>query len=263
MLHQRHPWIGSVASIVFSIAGGAAGAAEYSVGIGAGFAPDYEGSDDYEAVPTWLLSASDLYHPDTHITLAGPVLRSNFVPHPQFRAGLVGQRLDDRDDVDDDAVDELGSTDTALLLGATVGWDFFAGQPLSLTAAIDLRYDVANGNGYLVTPRLTYANAWPESRFSIGAELFGNWASDDYMSEQFGVAADEAARAGLDAHDADADFKDAGLRLSVDYRFVENVSGTLLGAYSRILGDAADSPIVDDRGDKNQFFVGALVNYHF
>lgn len=263
MFHQRRPWIVSVASIVLAIAGGAAGAAEYSLGIGAGFAPDYEGSDDYETVPTWLLSASNLYHPDAYVTLAGPVLRSNFVPHPQFRAGLAAQWVDDRDDVDDDAVEELGGTDTALLLGATVGWDFLANQPVSLTAAADIRYDVAHGNGYLVTPRLTYANVWPESRFSVAAELFGNWASDDYMSEQFGIDADEAARAGLDAHDADAGFKDAGIRLSVDYRFVDNVSGTLLGSYSRILGDAADSPIVDDRGDENQFFVGTLVSYHF
>lgn len=263
MLHQRYSWAGSLAAIMLLTAAGEAGAAEYTVGLGAGFAPDYEGSDDYEAVPAWLLSASDLYHPETYVSLAGPVLRSNLVPHPQFRAGLVGQWIDDRDDVEDDTVEDLGGTDTALLLGATVGWDFFAERPLSLTAAVDMRYDVGNGNGYLITPRLTYSNVWSDSRFSASAELFGNWASDEYMSEQFEVDAGAAARTGLDVHDADADFKDVGLRLSIDYRFVENVSATLLGAYSRMLGDAADSPIVDDRGDENQFFAGATVNYHF
>jgi outer membrane scaffolding protein for murein synthesis (MipA/OmpV family) len=37
----------------------------------------------------------------------------------------------------------------------------------------------------------------------------------------------------------------------------------VLGTYARLLGDAEDSPIVDDVGDANQFFGGALINYRF
>jgi MipA family protein len=36
-----------------------------------------------------------------------------------------------------------------------------------------------------------------------------------------------------------------------------------LGTYARLLNDAKDSPIVDDVGDANQFFAGALINYQF
>lgn len=263
MFHRWHSWTGPLASLMVVAAAGGVGAAEYTVGLGAGFAPDYEGSDDYEAVPTWRLSVSNLYHPDTHLTLSGPTLRSNLVPHPRLRAGLFGRWVGERDDVEDAAVDALDSTDTALLLGGTVGWDFVAGRPLSLTAAVDMGYDVAHGNGYLITPRLTYSNAWPDTRFSAAAELFTTWASDEYLSEQFGIDAGEAARTGLDAHDPDASFKDVGMRLSIDYRFLDNMSATLLGAYAHLLGDAADSPVVEDRGDENQFFVGATVNYRF
>ena len=34
-------------------------AVEWSLSAGAGIAPDYEGSDDYEAVPLWNLLAKD------------------------------------------------------------------------------------------------------------------------------------------------------------------------------------------------------------
>jgi outer membrane scaffolding protein for murein synthesis (MipA/OmpV family) len=43
-----------------------AAAADCTVGIGAGAAPDYDGSDDHRPVPAWLILADDLYHPDTY-----------------------------------------------------------------------------------------------------------------------------------------------------------------------------------------------------
>ena len=33
--------------------------------------------------------------------------------------------------------------------------------------------------------------------------------------------------------------------------------------YTRLLGDAADSPVVDDEGSENQFMGGILVTYTF
>jgi MipA family protein len=38
---------------------------------------------------------------------------------------------------------------------------------------------------------------------------------------------------------------------------------TAVGTYARLLSDAADSPLVDDVGDADQFFGGALINYRF
>ena len=239
---------------------GPAAAADFTVGIGVGAAPDYEGSDDYQGVPTWLISADDLYHPDTHVTLAGPILRSNFVPHPNLRAGLSGQYIPERDDVEDDDVDEMESVDAAFLLGGIFGWDFFSSPEIEFAALLDLRYDVASDNGYLITPRLSYANRL-SNRVSIGGELFSNYASEDYMDEYFGVSAADAARSGLDTFDADAGFKDVGLTASVNYRFAEKWSVSLLGGYARLLGDASDSPVVDDRGDANQLFLGFTLNY--
>jgi outer membrane protein len=50
---------------------------------------------------------------------------------------------------------------------------------------------------------------------------------------------------------------------TLSYRFTEAWSLTGLAAYSRLFSQAADSPIVDDEGNENQFLAGLLVNYSF
>jgi outer membrane protein len=256
-------WASGLLAATVLTAGVPALAADFTIGLGGGIAPDYEGSDEYEAVPNWLFSADDLYHPDTYFRVAGPTLRSNFVPDPHFRAGLNGLWVPERDDVENNQVDDLDSTDTALLLGPSIGWDFLAEPTRSLTTSIDLLYDVANSNGFLVTPKLSYFDALPQSRFSYGAELSTTWASDDYMSEQFGINANNAAKSGLDQYSADESFKDVSVGVNGNYRFTDKWSASLALQYKRMVGDAEDSPIVDDAGDANQFIAAATINFKF
>ena len=40
-------------------------AIDWTIGAGVGVTPDYEGSEDYEPVPLWNLTARDLYDPNT------------------------------------------------------------------------------------------------------------------------------------------------------------------------------------------------------
>ena len=49
----------------------------------------------------------------------------------------------------------------------------------------------------------------------------------------------------------------------MSWSLIESWSPTGIAGYTRMLGDAADSPIVDDAGDANQFRAGVLVNYTF
>jgi outer membrane scaffolding protein for murein synthesis (MipA/OmpV family) len=50
---------------------------------------------------------------------------------------------------------------------------------------------------------------------------------------------------------------------SLTYQFAGNWSATGLVRYTRLLGDAEDSPVTDDAGDENQVFSGLLINYTF
>jgi outer membrane protein len=83
------------------------------------------------------------------------------------------------------------------------------------------------------------------------------------MNTYFSVDSGDAARSGLKEYDADSGFKDVALDLSADYNIYENWSVTGLFQYTRLVGDAEDSPVVDDEGDENQFFAGFLVKYSF
>ena len=234
----------------------------FTLGAGAGAAPDYEGSDDYELVPLWNLRAANLYHPKTFVQVVGPRLRSNFLPSDQWRLGLAGQFIKERDDVDNDQVDDLEKVDPSVMLGAVGGYDFLADPQQDLVLEVEARQDVANDNGFLATVRGIYGGRLTES-WRFDASVGSTWASEDYMSSYFGIDAADAARSGLDQFSADEGFKDVSFGGALTYRLFERWSVSGLASYTRLLGDAADSPVVDDVGNENQFFAGALVNYRF
>ena len=234
----------------------------FTLGAGAGAAPDYEGSDDYELVPLWNLRVANLYHPKTFVQVIGPRLRSNFLPSDHWRLGLAGQFIKERDDVENDQVDDLEKVDSSLMLGVVGGYDFLADPQQDLALEVEARQDVANDNGFLATVRGIYGSRLTE-RWRFDGSVGSTWASEDYMSSYFGIDAADAARSGLDQFSADEGFKDISVAGALTYRLFERWSVSALANYTRLLEDAEDSPVVDDAGDENQFFAGALVNYRF
>jgi MipA family protein len=234
----------------------------FTLGAGAGAAPDYEGSDDYELVPLWNLRVGNLYHPKTFVQVIGPRLRSNFLPSDHWRLGLAGQFIKERDDVENDQVDALEKVDPSLMLGVVGGYDFLADPQHDLALEVEARQDVANDNGFLATVRGVYGGRLTES-WRFDTSVGSTWASEDYMSSYFGIDAADAARSGLDQFSADEGFKDLSFGGALTYQLFERLSVSALANYTRLIDDAADSPVVEDAGDENQFFGGALVNYRF
>ena len=234
----------------------------FALGAGLGVAPDYEGSDNYELVPLWNLLAANLYHPKTYVQLLGPRLRSNFLPDDHWRLGLAGQFIRKRDDVENNRVDDLESVDASVMLGVMGGYDFLADPQEDLVLELEARQDVANDNGFLATVRAVYGGRLSSS-WRLDASVGSTWASEDYMSSYFGIDAADAARSGLDQFNADEGFKDVSVGGALTYSFFERWSVAVLGSYTRLIGDAEDSPVVDDVGDANQLFGGALINYRF
>ena len=87
-----------------------------------------------------------------------------------------------------------------------------------------------------------------------------DWADDDYIGGFFGVDAVQSTRSGLPQYVVGAGFKSVNLELGV-LHFV-NKSWTVQGlaGYSKLIGDAKDSPIVKD--DDYAYF-GGFVAYNF
>ncbi|MEO1017922.1 MAG: MipA/OmpV family protein [Pseudomonadota bacterium] len=233
-----------------------------TIALGAGITPDYEGSEDYEAVPLWLVRYDDLYHPDTYAQLFATTFKSNLLPNKNWRIGPTIEYVGERDDVDNNRVDDLSDASASLLVGGLFGYEEIIEGFGLVGVELDARFDAINNNGYLITPKAIYKAPIAPKLF-VDAGIGATYASGDYMSNYFGIDARNARRSGLDEFDADADFKDAALDLSFTYAITDSWRTTLITQYKRLLGDAKDSPITDDEGSANQFFGGLLVGYAF
>ena len=226
-----------------------------AVGAGIAAAPDYEGSDDYAPEP--LLFAR-VQKGARYLSLEGTTLRANLAPASRIEAGPLVRYRFSRGGVRNNRVDDFEHVDAALEVGGFVTLKL---DPLSV--GLEASQDVAGAHGgFQVLGEADYA-ADLTSDVTARAGVFTTYASHDYMDTYFGVSGADARRSGLDRYDAGAGFKDVGVELGLTYAVTEQWSLSAIGRYARLLGDAADSPIVDDEGSANQLFGGLSIGYRF
>ena len=234
----------------------AAQAADVAAGLGVGLAPDYEGSEDYAAVPIPYFSVRWENH--MSINWLGSKAKLNLIPSPFWRGGVIGEYIAERDDVDNNRVDKLRDVDASFMLGG-----FFGFQYNHWSADIEAMQDMADGNDGAII-RLNGGYTIPiDETWTLSLGAFTTWADDDYMESYFEINGRNAARSGLDTYDADAGFKDVGLNVVTTFKPWEHWGFMGLLSYKRLIGDAEDSPVVDDEGDANQLGAGILIFYRF
>lgn len=234
----------------------AAQAAEVSVGLGVGVAPEYEGSEDYAAVPIPYVDVKWSNH--MSINLLGNKAKVNLIPSPIWKAGVVGEYIPERDDVENERVDNLSDVDASLMLGGFFGFEY-----QNWNASVEAMGDVADGNDGTIVRLLGGYKMPIDQAWTVSMGVFTTWADEDYMEAYFGIDFPNAARSGLRTYDADSGFKDVGLNLTVSFKPWEHWGFMGLARYTRLLDDAEDSPVVEDEGDANQFSGGILVFYKF
>jgi outer membrane protein len=220
-----------------------------SIGVGAGVSPDYEGSNDYEFGFGPNLSAS---WRDT-IFYKGKSLGANLIRKKNLKAGLIAARATKRKEDDNDKLEGLGDVDGGIEVGGFVSYKT---KPLRFKA--EARQEVDSGHeGALV--ELSVGSDMPFAKPPVYVELGTTWASDDYMDNFFAIDSQQSSSSGLQRYNADAGFKDVNISISVGYPITDRWKIGAMVECKRLLGDAADSPIVDD---KNQFVAGIGVSYH-
>lgn len=234
-----------------------------TIGLGVGFTADYEGSDELQVIPVAPLTYESRF---VTIRTIGLGLEADLVPSKAIDIGPAFRYRFSRDDVDDARIDALPDVDASLEVGGFVR----TGVPLELLglddptivfAQLTALHDVLDGHGgTIVEARTGVIRPLTESLTGI-LGVSTTYASEDFMNSYFDVTAAGSAASGLRAFDADAGLKDIGVTAILDYKINEKWSTTLLGGYSRLIGDAADSPVVTDAGSENQFMAGFSVNY--
>lgn len=235
----------------------------WGVGLGVGYRPDYEGSNDYTPFPigfarVWWDEGYDIELRGAESSGSAVRLSSNVIPSQDFEFGPVLQYRISRDEVHSGRVDALDGPD-----GTWEGGAFAAYTPGPWRVAATYTYDI---DGEYDGGLLELAAGWRDQLtdlVDLGVSAASTWASNSYMTNYFGITPAESALTGFDAYDTDAGFKDVGGRLTLGFggKQWDGWKVFASASYFRMIGDAEDSPVVDDAGDANQFFGGIGVAY--
>ncbi len=232
------------------------------VAVAAGVVPDYMGSDDYTAgvAPAGMMKFGSS---DRYARLLATELSVNILDSRTWNFGPVLNYRLARDDVDDDAVDRMRDIDGAFEVGLIGSWNWIGDDDPRhrFNVTVEFLHDVTDTHdGYLISAGARYFQPVTlPLTLTIGATA--TYGSSNYMQTYFGVDSNNAARSGLSQFSAESGLRDVRIPIMAIYSLSPNwhLSGGLI--YSRLLGDASDSPIVDDRGSSDQLFAGVGVAY--
>lgn len=245
-----------------------------TLGVGAGYGPSYEGSDNYTIFPAPVAQGSfggfdfGARGPGLYVDL---IADGNSESRVKFLAGpLVRVRLDRNSKIKDPVVRALGKENVAVEVGATAGVAFSKVlNPFdTLTISGDVQWDVANGHrGRLITPTVSYSTPLSQAIFT-NLSVSAVRVDGDYADTYFSIDTAGSAASGLPVFDADGGWKSygatllGGVDLSGDIR--DGGWGAFaLVSYSQLTGDAKRSPVTSIRGDADQWFLAAGVSYTF
>lgn len=229
---------------------------------GAVAVPDYEGSEDYQAAP---LIGAKLGYDSYYLEIQGLELRANLSPFARWEFGPIVGLRGGRDDVRNDRVDALRDIDDSVEVGAFIKVSLYqlADPSDELAFGMDVKTGTSSdGKGTTVSLGPTYSFS-PMERLHIGLGVSATFADSDYVDTYFGIDATDALRSGLSSYDGDGGLKDIGIALDVGYQLTEHWGVMGFAGYTQLVGDAADSPVVDDEGSAGQGVVGLGVMYQF
>lgn len=230
--------------------------------LGGGAQPDFEGATEYAAIPILYANLTAF---GLGLEIEGPEAALNLRPDAALQFGpAVGYDMG-RDGAANKVVDRLDKIDGAFEAGGFVAYQFNAllSQSDIFEISAELMADVSGvhdgvtgsiGAGYMVA--LT-------ERLRVGTEVSVGFASDGYMDTYFGVNKAGALRSGLAEYSASGGIKDISLGATAGFNVTERWGIVGRASYSRLLGDAADSPIVKDEGSADQFSGGLGISFSF
>ncbi|MEM7123061.1 MAG: MipA/OmpV family protein [Pseudomonadota bacterium] len=151
-----------------------------------------------------------------------------------------------RDEDDLDGLDGFGDVDGGAALVGTLEYNFLGAIRIpGLSVGSRLQYQFTGDEGLLFETDIGYRFAVTDMFFvrpSAGIAV----ADGDYMQSQFGVSSSQSAGSGLPVYSPGAGVRSVGSTLGMSYLLTDNLS--LRGAviYQRLVGDAADSPLVQN-----------------
>lgn len=206
-----------------------------TIGGGAIYMPEYEGSDKFEVAPVPLFSAQ--FGERVHLDPGG--LTVDIFSTNGFKFSATGGIDMGRQEDDSDYLRGLGDIDMGGVVGGVVSYET---GPFEFYAGLDKTIGGSDG----LTGTFGAKASHQYEQFLFSADVSGTWADDKHMESYFGITSAQAARSGLPAYEAKAGIKRVDFKASVTYMINDNWSVTGAAGAGLLLGDAKDSPIVKD-----------------
>ena len=227
------------------------------VGGSAFVAPRYQGDNSYLFQGTPMIS---LGRADQTVRFTSRNDNPSFSVYDNgaVRAGIVGKLILPRDK--DTSSDLKGLDPVRLGVEAGVFTEVYPTDWMRIRA--EVRRGIRSHDGIVADVAAdAFTDVTDTVRLSAGPRL--SFATKGYMDAYYGVDAKEAARSGLKKYKADGGIQSAGLGAAIDWKATEKVDTSLFAEYSRLTGPAADSSLVRERGNRNQFLIGVSATYRF
>lgn len=223
-----------------------------SVGGAALIKPKYEGSDEYDVfgfpiiIPEFSETGQfSFFKKYVEINGADDV-RLKLLNQGGLKAGPLAGYSFGREEDDGDKLAGLGDVDEGLIVGGFVAYSFNIDDSKFTLSSSYHQQVTGDEDGYQL--RFSAGVERPiNERLKLKAKVGTTYADEEYYQTNFGVTSAQSlsSRANLSAFDTDAGFKDVFVSLGSDLQLTESWKLISSVKYSRLLGDAADSPVIE------------------
>jgi MipA family protein len=227
-----------------------------SFGVGPQMLPQYPGADSYRLAPLF----------GGHVRRVGDPIPVS-APDDGFGISLTGRS----GPIEIGPMVQFQSERKQSEVGAAVGDVDFTVEPgafvnVKLGESFRIRAEARHGVGgheswvgdlgldFVARPNI-------DTMFTIGPRL--RLADSDYMRTYFGVTPAAAAASGLAAYAPDGGVRAVGAIAGITRQLGRSFGVFAYAGYDRLVGDAADSPIVRQLGSRDQFSGGIALYFSF
>jgi outer membrane scaffolding protein for murein synthesis (MipA/OmpV family) len=228
-----------------------------TVGIGGEYRPDFQGSKNWMLIPIPIVSVrragsmGEFRGPRDGASIA-------LIDFGDLRVGPAAKFVAARNSKDHSELSGLGDVKAAFELGGfaeyyAVGWLRLRG---------DLRQGIGGHRGVVADVSADFIVPLID-RLAISAGPRFTWKSTKAVAPYFGVDAVHSLASGLPVFEAKGDAHSVGFGSQVTYRINPQWEVRAYVEYEKLLGAAADSPLVTRRGSSNQTTVGLGASYSF
>jgi outer membrane scaffolding protein for murein synthesis (MipA/OmpV family) len=228
-----------------------------TVGIGGEYRPDFQGSKNWMLIPIPIVSVR---RAGSMGGFRGPRDGASIalIDFGDLRVGPTAKFVAARKSKDHSELRGLDDVKAAFELGGFV--EYYAVDWLRLRG--DLRQGIGGHQGVVADVSADFIVPLID-RLTISAGPRFTWKSTKAVAPYFGVDAVQSLASGLPVFEAKGGAHSVGFGSQVTYRINPQWEVRAYVEYEKLLGAAADSPLVTRRGSSNQTTVGLGASYSF